>query len=240
MNLVLIRHGQSIWNLENKFTGWYDIELAPEGIIEAEKAASFLADNELKLDVCFTSYLQRANKTLEIILNHMPVKMVKDIEIIKSWKLNERHYGALQGLNKDDTKNKYGEQKFLEWRRSYNIPPPILDEDSSMNPKKDPIYENENIDELPLTECLKDTYERVVPYWTSEIKPLILEKDVMIAAHGNSLRALCKFLFDIGDDDIVNLEIPTGNPLLINLYKSCKILTETYIDTTRAENLQKI
>ena len=154
MNLVLIRHGKSVWNLENKFTGWYDIELAPEGIIEAEKAASFLADNELKLDVCFTSYLQRANKTLEIILNHMPVKMVKGIEINKSWKINERHYGALQGLNKDDTKNKYGEQKFFEWRRSYNIPPPILDEDSSMNPKKDPIYENENIDELPLTECL--------------------------------------------------------------------------------------
>ena len=170
----------------------------------------------------------------------MPVKMVKDIEINKSWKLNERHYGALQGLNKDDTKNKYGEQKFFEWRRSYNIPPPILDEDSSMNPKKDPIYENENIDELPLTECLKDTYERVVPYWTSEIKPLILEKDVMIAAHGNSLRALCKFLFDIGDDDIVNLEIPTGNPLLINLDKSCKILSARYLDSSRAENLPKI
>ena len=226
----------------------YNIEMIALGeeeedseiIIEAEKAASFLADNELKLDVCFTSYLQRANKTLEIILNRMPVKMVKDIEIYKSWKLNERHYGALQGLNKDDTKNKYGEQKFLEWRRSYNIPPPILDEDSSMNPKIDPIYENENIDELPLTECLKDTYERVVPYWTSEIKPLILEKDVMIAAHGNSLRALCKFLFDIGDDDIVNLEIPTGNPLLINLDKSCKILSARYLDSSRAENLPKI
>lgn len=240
MNLVIIRHGKSVWNLENKFTGWYDIELAPEGMIEAEKAASFLADNEFKPDVCFTSYLQRANKTLEIILNHMPVKIVKDIEIIKSWKLNERHYGALQGLNKDDTKNKYGEQKFLEWRRSYNIPPPILDEDSTMNPKKDPIYENENIDELPLTECLKDTYDRVVPYWTSEIKPLILEKDVMIAAHGNSLRALCKFLFDIEDDDIVNLEIPTGNPLLINLDKSCKILSARYLDSSRAENLPKI
>ena len=156
MSLVLIRHGKSVWNLENKFTGWYDIELAPEGIIEAEKAASFLLDNELKLDVCFTSYLQRANKTLEIILNHMPVKMVKDIEINKSWKLNERHYGALQGLNKNDTKNKYGEQKFLEWRRSYNIPPPILDEDSSMNPKIDPIYENENIDCLLYTSDAAD------------------------------------------------------------------------------------
>lgn len=240
MNLVLIRHGKSVWNLENKFTGWYDIELAPVGMLEAEKAAKLIIENNFHPEVCFTSFLQRANKTLEIILNNLPVKFVKDSKIIKSWKLNERHYGALQGLNKDDTKKKYGENQFLEWRRSYNIPPPILGEESSMNPKNDPIYANENQNELPLTECLKDTFDRVVPYWKNNIMPAVLEKDVLIAAHGNSLRALCKYLFNIQDDEIINLEIPTGNPLLINLDKSCTIHSARYLDSSRAENLPKI
>ena len=172
MNLVLIRHGKSVWNIENKFTGWHDIELAPEGVFEAETAARLLVENNFKPEVCFTSYLQRANKTLEIILNHLSVQVVNNAEIIKSWKLNERHYGALQGLNKNDTKQKYGEKQFLEWRRSYNIPPPTLDIESPMNPRKDPKYENENKNELPLTECLKDTFDRVVPYWQDQIKPL--------------------------------------------------------------------
>ena len=240
MSLVLIRHGKSVWNLENKFTGWYDIELAPEGILEAEKASASLIENDFKPDVCFTSYLQRANKTLEIILKHMPVKFIQNVEIKKSWKLNERHYGALQGLNKDDTKQKYGDEQFLEWRRSYNTPPPVLEEESSMNPRNDPIYKDENKNELPLTECLKDTYERVVPYWNNEIKPLAVEKNVLIAAHGNSLRALCKYLFNIQDNEIINLEIPTGNPLLINLDKNCTIQGARYLDSSRAENLPKI
>ena len=240
MNLVLIRHGKSVWNLENKFTGWYDIELAPEGIREAENAARLLVENNFMPTVCFTSYLQRANQTLKIILNHLPIKLVKDSKVIKSWKLNERHYGALQGLNKKDTKEKYGEQQFLQWRRSYNIPPPLLNKESPMNPKNDPLYENENKDQLPLTECLKDTFDRVVPYWKNEIEPLIIENEVLVAAHGNSLRALCKYLFNIQDKEIVNLEIPTGNPLLINLDKSCTIQSARYLDSSRAENLPKI
>ena len=235
-NLILIRHGQSVWNLQNRFTGWVDVELTKNGELEAKKAGNLIKELGINIDLFYSSMQLRAKNTMKLIQ-----EIIENDKSSKNyWQLNERHYGALQGLNKDDTKNKYGEQKFLEWRRSYNIPPPILDEDSIMNPKKDPIYENENTDELPLTECLKDTYDRVVPYWTSEIKPLILEKDVMIAAHGNSLRALCKFLFDIEDDDIVNLEIPTGNPLLINLDKSCKILSARYLDSSRAENLPKI
>ena len=240
MNLVLIRHGKSVWNIENKFTGWHDIELAPEGVFEAETAARLLVEHNFKPAVCFTSYLQRANKTLEIILNHLSVQVVNNTEIIKSWKLNERHYGALQGLNKNDTKQKYGEKQFLEWRRSYNIPPPTLDIESPMNPRKDPKYENENKNELPLTECLKDTFDRVVPYWQDQIKPLAIEKKTLIAAHGNSLRAMCKYLFNISDDEIINLEIPTGNPLLINLDKSCTIQSARYLDSSRAEKLPKI
>ena len=240
MNLVLIRHGKSVWNLENKFTGWHDIELAPEGVFEAETAARLLVENNFKPEVCFTSYLQRANKTLEIILNHLSVQVVNNTEIIKSWKLNERHYGALQGLNKNDTKQKYGDKQFLEWRRSYNVPPPTLDIESPMNPRKDPKYENENKNELPLTECLKDTFDRVVPYWQDQIKPLAIEKKTLIAAHGNSLRAMCKYLFNIPDDEIINLEIPTGNPLLINLDKSCTIQSARYLDSSRAEKLPKI
>ena len=171
MKLILIRHGKSVWNLENKFTGWYDVDLAPEGIKEAEKAAEFLKKYNLTPSLCFTSYLKRAQKTLEIILNNLSIDNVKDIKIYKSWKLNERHYGSLQGLDKEETRIKYGEEQFLKWRRSYDSPPPAVDELSKMNPNNDLLYANETTDNLPLTECLKDTYERVIPYWNENILP---------------------------------------------------------------------
>ena len=237
MKLILIRHGKSVWNLENRFTGWYDVDLAFEGIKEAEKAAEFLKKYNLTPSLCFTSYLKRAQKTLEIILNNLSIDNVKDIKIYKSWKLNERHYGSLQGLDKEVTRIKYGEEQFLKWRRSYDSPPPAVDELSKMNPNNDLLYASKTNDNLPLTEWLKDTYERVIPYWNENILPHISNHEILIAAHGNSLRALCKCLFNINDEDIIQLEIPTGNPLLINLDKSCKIISASYLDADRAEKL---
>ena len=155
-----------------------------------------------------------------------------------AWELNERHYGALQGLNKNEVKEKYGEEQFLKWRRGYNTTPPALNTDSEMNPKLDPLYKG--ITNLPLTECLEDTYERVIPYWENNIKPIVLKNTTIISAHGNSLRALCKYLFSVSDKDIVNLEIPTGNPLMITLNNSCKIQSASYLDALRSENLPDI
>lgn len=238
MQLLLIRHGKSIWNLENKFTGWYDVDLAEEGILEAKKASKLIQEYNIIPKVCFTSYLKRAQKTLEIILNNLKVSDVKDLEIFKSWKLNERHYGSLQGMNKKETKLKFGDEQFLKWRRSYNTPPPPLDEKSDMNPRNDLLY-SEITENLPLTECLKDTYERVIPYWNESILPSLKDNVVLIAAHGNSLRALCKYLFNLNDEEIISMEIPTGNPLLINFDKSCKIISASYLDEIRAEKLPK-
>ena len=238
MQLLLIRHGKSIWNLENKFTGWYDVDLAEEGILEAKKASELIQEYNIIPKVCFTSYLKRAQKTLEIILNNLKVSDVKDLEIFKSWKLNERHYGSLQGMNKKETKLKFGNEQFLKWRRSYNTPPPALDEKSDMNPRNDLLY-SDITEKLPLTECLKDTYERVIPYWNESILPSLKDNVVLIAAHGNSLRALCKYLFNLNDEEIISMEIPTGNPLLINFDKSCKIISASYLDKIRAEKLPK-
>ena len=238
MQLLLIRHGKSIWNLENKFTGWYDVDLAEEGILEAKKASKLIQEYNIIPKVCFTSYLKRAQKTLEIILNNLKVSDVKDLEIFKSWKLNERHYGSLQGMNKKETKLKFGNEQFLKWRRSYNTPPPALDEKSDMNPRNDLLY-SDITEKLPLTECLKDTYERVIPYWNESILPSLKDNVVLIAAHGNSLRALCKYLFNLNDEEIISMEIPTGNPLLINFDKSCKIISASYLDKIRAEKLPK-
>lgn len=238
MQLLLIRHGKSIWNLENKFTGWYDVDLAEEGILEAKKASELIQEYNIIPKVCFTSYLKRAQKTLEIILNNLKVSDVKDLEIFKSWKLNERHYGSLQGMNKKETKLKFGNEQFLKWRRSYNTPPPALDEKSDMNPRNDLLY-SDITEKLPLTECLKDTYERVIPYWNESILPSLKDNVVLIAAHGNSLRALCKYLFNLNDEEIISMEIPTGNPLLINFDKSCKIISASYLDEIRAEKLPK-
>ena len=233
--LILVRHGKSVWNVKNIFTGWVDVELDELGISEAKLSGQLISESKLKPTYCFTSFLSRAQKTLEIILSEMNLE---NIEIEKAWQLNERHYGALQGLNKDEVKKKYGDDQFLKWRRGYDTPPPELEEGNDMNPANDPLYSG--INNLPLSECLKDTYERVIPYWEKSIVPLLSDKIVLISAHGNSLRALCKKLFNIEDEDIVNLEIPTGNPLLINLNKSCKIISASYLDQSRAENLPKI
>ena len=233
--LILVRHGKSVWNVKNIFTGWVDVELDELGISEAKLSGQLISESKLKPTYCFTSFLSRAQKTLEIILSEMNLE---NIEIEKAWQLNERHYGALQGLNKDEVKKKYGEDQFLKWRRGYSTPPPALPIDSEMNPNKDDLYKG--INNLPLTECLEDTYARVIPYWENSIKPLVLKNTTIISAHGNSLRALCKYLFDVSDEDITSLEIPTANPLVISLNNSCKIHSASYLDASRSQKLPLI
>ena len=234
--LILLRHGKSVWNAKNIFTGWVDVDLHYEGIKEAKKSADLLNIANIEPTICFTSYLKRAQNTLEILLKDLDLE---SLPVHKSWKLNERHYGALQGLNKVDVKNKYGDEQFTKWRRSYDIPPPSLDKNDNSNPNYDPLYKDDE-GSLPLTECLKDTYERVIPYWMEVIEPILNNNTIIIAAHGNSLRALCKKLFNISDENIVKLEIPTGNPLLINLNNHCKIIAASYLDPVRSEKLPKI
>lgn len=222
MNLVLIRHGQSEWNLDNKFTGWVDVDLSEKGVNEAKNAGKELKEKGLSFDVAYTSYLKRAIKTLNFVLEeigelHIPVK--------KSWRLNERHYGALQGLNKKETADKYGDEQVHLWRRSFDVPPPDLDDDSPMSVKKDPKYRELDIKDMPKGENLKMTIERVLPYWNSDISKDIKDgKDVIVAAHGNSLRALIKYLLNISDDDILGLEIPTGTPIYFELNKDLKVV----------------
>lgn len=211
IKLVLVRHGQSKWNLENKFTGWTDVELSDQGIEEARDAGKVLKEKGFTFDVAYTSVLKRANDTLDYILKELGEE---DIPIHKTWRLNERHYGALQGLNKQETAEKYGEEQVHEWRRSYDVKPPALEFDDPRaieGREKYPEY-------YPPTECLKDTVERVIPYWNTEIKRSLMErKKVIIAAHGNSLRALMKYLDNISDEDIVKLELETGNPICYEL-----------------------
>ena len=236
--LILIRHGQSVWNAQNIFTGWVDVELTSKGEQEAKLSGELIKDINFKPKVCFTSYLKRAKDTLDIILKEINVHDSTSINY--SWQLNERHYGSLQGLNKKETLNKYGEDQFLKWRRSYETPPPKLDSLSEMNPKNDPLYSEVISSELPLSECLQDTYNRVIPYWKKSITPLLESGDTLIVAHGNSLRALCKELFNISDQDIVKLEIPTGNPLFLDLDNSCKIKSARYLNFSRAEKIPEI
>ena len=206
MKLVLIRHGESAWNLENRFTGWKDVDLSPKGIEEAKAAGKILKEMNLTFDVAYTSYLKRAIKTLNIVLEEMDELY---IPVYKSWRLNERHYGALQGLNKEETAKKYGEEQVKLWRRSYEVLPPLLSEDDKRNPKFDELYKG--IDNLPLGESLKLCLERVVPYYEAVIKTSFVNNDViLIAAHGNSLRSLAKYIENISDEDILNLEIKTG------------------------------
>ena len=233
--LILVRHGQSVWNLQNRFTGWYDIELSENGLLEAKKAGESLIAENITIDYAYTSYLKRANSTLEIILKNM---VLENIAVIRSWELNERHYGSLTGLNKAEMKNKLGEEQFKIYRRSWDIAPPELSEDSEFNPRSDSIYNNINSKLIPNTESLKDTYDRVMPYFDFNIKPKIIEgKNIIIAAHGNSLRALCKRLFNISNKKINELEIPTGNPLVINLDKELKVLSANYVDSSREQNI---
>ena len=211
MYLVLIRHGESEWNKENRFTGWTDVELSEKGIEEAKEAGKFLKEKNINFNVAYTSYLKRAQHTLDLVLESIN----KPDEIVKAWQLNERHYGALQGLNKDEMRKKYGKEQVEIWRRSYAVRPLLLEEDDKRNPKFDPLYEDVDENLLPLGESLEDTCNRVVPYYEEKIKlDLESNKNVLVVAHGNSLRALIKYIENISDEDIVHLEIPTGVPII--------------------------
>lgn len=227
IKLVLVRHGQSMWNLENKFTGWTDVELSPKGIAEAKEDGKVLKEKGFSFDLAFTSVLKRAEDTLRYILKEMNEE---NIEIKRSWKLNERHYGALQGLNKEETKEKYGEKQVLLWRRSTDVRPPELDKSDKRYPGNDPKYNGLSEEELPKTENLLDTIKRVVEYWNSDIKPELENgRKIIIAAHGNSLRGLIKYLDNISDEDIIKLELQTGNPICYELDDNLKPIKHYYV-----------
>ena len=230
--IVLIRHGESLWNKENRFTGWADVDLSEKGKEEAAKAGQQLKKEGFAFDMAYTSVLKRAVKTLWTVLDNMDLNW---IPVINSWKLNERHYGALQGLNKAETAAKFGEEQVKIWRRSYDTPPPALEKSDERFPGNDSRYSSLAEEELPLTECLKDTVARVIPYWEKEIAPKIKEgKKIIIAAHGNSLRALVKYLDNISDSDIVSLNIPTAMPLVYELDENLKPVKNYYIGDPEA------
>jgi 2,3-bisphosphoglycerate-dependent phosphoglycerate mutase len=225
--LVLVRHGESTWNLENRFTGWTDVDLSPRGVEEATRAPKLLREANLTFDIAYTSVLKRAIRTLWIVLDGMDLMW---IPVHRSWRLNERHYGALQGLNKAETAQKYGDEQVLVWRRSYDIPPPALTEDDPRFPGRDRRYHALTRTQLPLTESLKDTVARFLPYWHDTIAPTVRSgKRVLIAAHGNSLRALVKYLDNISDKEIVGLNIPTGVPLVYELDDDLRPLRHYYL-----------
>jgi len=225
--IVLLRHGQSIWNLENKFTGWYDIDLSERGFTEAKNAGQTLKAEGFKFDIAYTSVLKRAIRTLWIALDELDQMY---IDVHRSWRLNERHYGALQGLNKAETAEKYGEDQVKIWRRSYDTPPPALDKSDERFPGHDPRYKNMDEKDVPACECLKDTIERFLPHWFDTIVPTVKAgKSVLIAAPGNSLRGLVKHLDNISDEDIISLNIPTGLPLVYELDADLKPLKSYYI-----------
>jgi len=225
--LVLIRHGESTWNKENRFTGWTDVDLSEAGTAEALEGGRVLREQGYVFDVAYTSVLKRAIRTLWIVLDEMDLMW---IPVHRDWRLNERHYGALQGLNKAEMAEKFGEEQVKIWRRSYAVPPPALEEHDPRYPGHDPRYKNLTKEQLPLTECLKDTVERFLPCWHETIAPAVRSgQRVLIAAHGNSLRALVKFLDNISDDDIVGLNIPTGMPLVYELDAHMKPMNSYYI-----------
>ena len=230
--LVLLRHGESTWNKENRFTGWTDVDLSPKGVEEAHEAGEILRDGGFMFDIAYTSVLKRAVRTLWIVMDEMDLMW---IPVYRSWRLNERHYGALQGLNKAETAEKFGEDQVFTWRRSYDIRPPALAPGDPRSPAEDPRYASLKKDEIPLTECLKDTVERFLPYWREEITPVIREgKRVIISAHGNSLRALVKHLDSISDEDIPNLNIPTGIPLVYELDDNLMPIEHYYLGEEEA------
>ncbi|MBW1992257.1 MAG: 2,3-diphosphoglycerate-dependent phosphoglycerate mutase [Deltaproteobacteria bacterium] len=225
--LVLLRHGESIWNKENRFTGWIDVGLSEKGLEEARESGQVLAREGFVFDVAYTSVLKRAIKTLWVALEEMDLMW---IPVHHSWRLNERHYGALQGLNKTETVEKHGLEQVKIWRRSYDVPPPPLTPDNPYYPGKDPRYAGVPPEELPLTECLKDVVARFLPYWHETIAPAVKSgKRVIIAAHGNSLRALVKYLDNVGDEEIVGLNIPTGIPLVYELTNDLKPVRHYYL-----------
>ena len=230
--LVLLRHGESVWNQENRFTGWTDVSLTDKGLAEARAAGQLLKREGYAFDVAYTSVLQRAVKTLWTVLEEMDRMW---IPIHHSWRLNERHYGALQGLDKSETAQRYGDEQVKIWRRAYSVSPPPLDEGDSRIPTDDPRYADLAPAEIPRTECLKDTVARFLPYWHSTIAPAVSSgKQVVIAAHGNSLRALIKYLDDVADDDIVELNIPTAQPLVYELDDRLKPLRHYYLGDAAA------
>jgi 2,3-bisphosphoglycerate-dependent phosphoglycerate mutase len=225
--LVLLRHGESVWNKENLFTGWTDVDLSERGLQEAEDAGKILKQEGYTFDIAYTSVLKRAIRTLWLTLDGMDLMW---IPVVRDWRLNERHYGALQGLNKAQTAEKYGEAQVKLWRRSYDVPPPALEENDPRYPGHDPRYRGLTKAELPLTECLKDTVNRFLPAWQNVIGPMVRTgKRVIIVAHGNSLRALVKYLDKISDEEIVGLNIPTGMPLVYELDDSLKPIKSYYL-----------
>ncbi|MBR6347770.1 MAG: 2,3-diphosphoglycerate-dependent phosphoglycerate mutase [Spirochaetales bacterium] len=227
MKLVLVRHGESEWNKLNLFTGWMDVDLSEKGKEEAKNAGKTLKEDGYDFDVCYTSYLKRAIHTLNIALDEMDRAW---LPVVKSWKLNERHYGALQGLNKSETAAKYGEDQVKIWRRSFDVKPPKLEESDDRNPANQAIYASVNPKELPLTESLETTIERAVPFFESVIKKDMQEgKRVIIAAHGNSLRALVKYFDNLTKEEILGVNIPTGAPLVYEFYDDFKVLNKYYL-----------
>jgi len=234
-NLIIVRHGQSIWNKEKRFTGWVDVDLTEHGKSEAKLAGQLIKELNIKFDIYFTSVQKRAIHTIEII---MDVLNKKNSEIKKAWELNERHYGALTGLNKDEMKKKHGEKQVHIWRRSFDVAPPPMEKTNPNHPSKNKAYIGIPTNKIPSCESLKNTFERVLPYYEKNIKPLLSSnKNILIAAHGNSLRALCKKLFNISNKKIVDFEIPTGNPLLIKFDENVNVKDYKYLDNKRAKKI---
>ena len=233
--LILLRHGESQWNALNLFTGWVDVDLSEKGVLEAKRGGELLKEKNLTPNSLHTSVLNRAIKTSELALESAGIK---EIPTKRSWRLNERHYGALQGLNKKDTLEKYGEEQFMLWRRSYDVPPPPIDPNDKYAQNNDPKYKDMQKSDIPLTECLKDVVKRVIPYWKESIVPeLESGKTVLVVAHGNSLRALIKYLENISDENIAKLNLPTGIPLLYRLDENFKpiVFGGEYLDPQAAK-----
>ena len=232
--LILTRHGQSIWNAENKFTGWVDVGLSEQGKEEAKKSGDLLNKLNIRIDISYTSYLKRAIETLTIILKSLSLPM----KFNTAWELNERHYGSLTGLNKEETKKKIGEEQFKKYRRSWDVAPPLMANDSNYLENFSPLNSGIPENKIPLSESLKNTYERVIPFYNFEIKKNLENgKNILISAHGNSLRALCKYLFRISNTKINELEIPTGNPLVIDFNNKLNIQKYYYLDDSRAKDI---
>ena len=231
--LILVRHGQSIWNLEKKFTGWVDVDLTELGKIEAEKAGNLIKSQSIKIEHYYSSFQLRANHTMEIIK-----KILNDNNnFVRAWQLNERHYGALTGLNKIEMTKKIGEDKVYELRRSWDKRPDPLSKDSPYHPQNIETYKKIPKEVIPDTESLKDTYDRVLKYFKEEVQNELLKKNILITAHGNSIRALCKYLFQLDNEQISKLEIPTGNPLIIQFDEKLNIINSKYLDKERAKSL---
>ena len=233
-HLILVRHGQSEWNLQKRFTGWVDVDLAANGKLEACKSGELIKEKNIKIDYFFSSLQLRAINTLKLILNTMKIKD----DYTKAWQLNERHYGALTGLNKDEMKKKFGEKKIHEFRRSWNIKPDPLSKNNPYHPINIEAYKDISKENIPDTESLEDTYNRAIPYYKSNIQNKLIEnKNVLVVAHGNSIRSLCKYLFKLDEKKISSLEIPTGNPLIINFDTNNKIIECKYLDQSTAKDL---